>query len=131
MKEHLRIQPTGFDHLVLTVESIETSAAFYTRLGFEYIENRGRHWVRFAQNKINLHPASKPVSPFAAHPTPGSADFCVVVDGAIETIVAALDATGVAIEVGPVTREGARGPMSSVYVRDPDRNLVELATYQM
>ncbi|MDQ1130099.1 VOC family protein [Microbacterium sp. SORGH_AS_0888] len=125
------MQFAHFDHLVLTVESVDASVAFYTRLGFEYIEHDGRHSVRFAQNKINLHPVAKPLPPFAAHPTPGSGDFCVIVHDTIDRIIAEVDAAGVAIEVGPVRRNGAQGPMDSVYVRDPDRNLVEFATYTL
>lgn len=124
-----RMQFAHFDHLVLTVESVEASVAFYTRLGFEYVEQDGRHSMHFAQNKINLHPAARPVAPFAACPTPGSGDFCIVVHDTIDTIVADLDSAGVAIEVGPVRRNGAQGPMTSVYLRDPDGNLVEFATY--
>jgi len=123
------MQFAHFDHLVLTVESIDASVAFYTRLGFAHVEHDGRHAVHFAQSKINLHPVAKPLPPFAAHPTPGSGDFCIIVDDAIDRIVADVEAAGVAIEVGPVRRNGAQGPMNSVYVRDPDRNLVEFATY--
>ncbi|MDU0348601.1 hypothetical protein RWX45_07210, partial [Actinomyces sp. MRS3W] len=67
--------------------------------------------------------------PHAGVPTPGSADLCLVVDAPLDDIMADLTRAGTEIEVGPVARSGARGPMRSVYVRDPDGNLVELASY--
>ena len=118
------------DHLVLTVADLGATIAFYTGvLGLEEVTFSGRTALHLGDQKINLHEAGHEFSPRAARPTPGSGDLCFVVDGPIEAVVEHLRGHGVAVEEGPVDRTGARGPMRSVYVRDPDRNLVELAVY--
>jgi catechol 2,3-dioxygenase-like lactoylglutathione lyase family enzyme len=123
------------DHLVLTVADIEASASFYERvLGFEREFFRGpegqpRHALRFGSQKINLQDAATDTPTKARHPTRGSGDFCLVATVPLAQVVARLAAEGVAIEAGPVTRRGALGPMRSVYFRDPDDNLVEVAEY--
>jgi catechol 2,3-dioxygenase-like lactoylglutathione lyase family enzyme len=126
------VQVASLDHLVLTVASIDEAVSFYTRvLGMtEVIFGEGRRASAFGVQKLNLHQAGSEFEPKAALPTPGSADMCFVTDDDSATIAAWLDACGVAIEEGPVTRTGARGPITSFYVRDPDGNLVELATYR-
>jgi catechol 2,3-dioxygenase-like lactoylglutathione lyase family enzyme len=123
---------TGIDHLVLTVADVAASAAFYERLGLRHETfGEGRHAVVGPGFKLNLHPADgEPIEPRAARPTPGSVDVCLVHDGPLAEVVALLDDAGVPVELGPVRRTGARGPMTSVYVRDPDRNLVELCSYE-
>ena len=85
--------------------------------------------LAFGQQKINLHSAGRPIAPHAASPTPGSADLCFIVAGGIEEMLAHLQTCGVALEAGPVPRTGATGPITSVYFRDPDGNLLEVATY--
>lgn len=111
----------SLDHLVLTVRDLEASIAFYGRLGMRHEEFApGRHALRFGTQKLNLHVAEHELEPHAAHPTPGSADLCFLVDH--------LDLDELEIELGPVEREGAAGRLRSVYVRDPDGNLVELST---
>jgi catechol 2,3-dioxygenase-like lactoylglutathione lyase family enzyme len=124
---------TGIDHLVLTVTDVERTSDFYTRVaGLTPIElDGGRRALAVAdgRQKLNLHPAGAGPDPKASRPTPGSADLCLVVDTPPETLLAELAALGVDPELGPVERTGARGPMVSVYVRDPDGNLVELAWY--
>ncbi len=117
------------DHFVLTVRDVEASAAFYARvLGMERVTfGEGRQALRFGRHKINLHPAAAPFEPKAAHPTPGSADVCLIAAGTIEDVIAHLAAEKVAIELGPVARTGAEGPIVSVYIRDPDGNLVEIS----
>ncbi|ALJ18943.1 VOC family protein [Microbacterium sp. No. 7] len=119
------------DHLVLTVADIPTTVAFYaTVLGMTPHTYAGtRTALLFGPHKINLHQADEVILPRAAHPAPGSADVCLVVDGDLSDVEAELHAHGVPIVEGPVARQGAQGPMRSVYVRDPDGNLVELSSY--
>jgi catechol 2,3-dioxygenase-like lactoylglutathione lyase family enzyme len=119
------------DHLVLTVVSIEETVRFYTSvLGMtEVVFGEGRHALAFGEQKLNLHRAGREFEPKAARPTPGSADLCFVADADPTTIAAWLRTRGVSVEEGPVTRTGARGRITSFYFRDPDGNLVELATY--
>ncbi|MEF8842856.1 MAG: VOC family protein [Haloarculaceae archaeon] len=122
---------TGIDHFVLTVEDVEATCAFYADAlgaGTETFGG-GRRAIRFGDQKINLHPAGDEFDPRAARPTPGAGDFCVTTDTPIETVVEDLREAGVDILEGPVERTGAVGRMTSVYVRDPDDNLVEIATY--
>lgn len=119
------------DHLVLTVRDIEATLAFYTRvLGMEPVSfGAGRRALAFGQQKINLHPATDPVVPHARQPMPGSADLCLITATAIPAILAHLERHGVSVEEGPVTRTGALGPITSVYFRDPDGNLIEVSCY--
>ncbi|MHC1561288.1 VOC family protein [Actinomycetospora sp. C-140] len=120
----------SLDHLVLTVADLRATVDFYTRvLGMEERTFSGRTALHFGDEKINLHEAGNEFEPKALRPTPGSGDLCFVVGGPIEDVAAALTDAGVTIEEGPVDRTGALGPMRSVYLRDPDRNLVELAVY--
>lgn len=117
------------DHLVLTVADIPATLAFYTDvLGMRAVTfGDGRHALAFGAQKINLHRAGHEFEPKAARPTPGSGDLCLIADGPLEDVVAHLERAGVAIEEGPVGRTGATGPIQSVYFRDPDGNLVEVA----
>lgn len=117
------------DHLVLTVTDIEATAVFYERvLGMRIIRFAGgRYALQFGVQKINLHERGKEFEPKAERPTPGSADLCFIVETPIEEALAHLRACGVMVEEGPVQRTGATGPILSVYFRDPDRNLIEIA----
>ncbi len=119
------------DHLVLTVADIEATADFYSRvLGMQRETfGAGRVALRFGRQKINLHRAGKEFEPKAARPTPGSGDLCFIVDGPLDAAMAHVRAAGVAIVEGPVARTGATGPITSFYFRDPDANLIEVATY--
>jgi catechol 2,3-dioxygenase-like lactoylglutathione lyase family enzyme len=119
------------DHLVLTVASIDDTICFYTTvLGMtEVTFGAGRRALAFGEQKLNLHQAGREFEPKAARPTPGSADLCFIATADAATIAAWLQARGVSVEEGPVTRSGALGPITSFYFRDPDGNLVELATY--
>jgi catechol 2,3-dioxygenase-like lactoylglutathione lyase family enzyme len=118
----------SLDHLVLTVADIDRSCAFYEALGMRRVTFAGgRVALAFGQQKINLHRAGAELEPKAARPTPGSADLCFVVARPIAQIEAALAAKGLAVIEGPVRRTGARRPLMSLYLRDPDGNLVELA----
>jgi catechol 2,3-dioxygenase-like lactoylglutathione lyase family enzyme len=119
------------DHLVLTVASIEATVEFYARvLGMGVVTfGAGRTALTFGTSKINLHETGKEFEPRASHPTPGSADICLIVDDGIADVVAQLAVAGVPVEAGPVERTGATGPIVSCYLRDPDHNLIELSNY--
>jgi catechol 2,3-dioxygenase-like lactoylglutathione lyase family enzyme len=119
------------DHLVLTVADIDATLDFYTRVLGMRAETfgEGRRALVFGRQKINLHQAGREFSPRAAHATAGSADFCLITGTPLAQVQAELAAHGVPVEVGPVPKVGALGPMHSVYVRDPDANLVEIAVY--
>ncbi len=126
---------THVDHFVLTVASISRACEFYERVLGMRAETfaEGRTALHFGDQKINLHEAGREFDPRAKAPAPGSADFCLISAEPIEALVRHLEGLGVPIEVGPVERTGARsaalGPMTSVYIRDPDGNLVEIAAY--
>jgi catechol 2,3-dioxygenase-like lactoylglutathione lyase family enzyme len=122
---------TRFDHIVLTVADIGRTCEFYRRaLGMETVTfGEGRTALAFGNQKINLHQRGREFDLRAKRPTPGSGDFCLVTDEPLESVIAHLGAAGIAIEAGPVPRTGAAGPITSVYVRDPDDNLVEIANY--
>ena len=121
----------GIDHFVLTVRSVEDSCAFYGRvLGMRRLDEPKRPTaLLFGSQKINLHEVGRTFEPKAKAPTPGSGDFCLVAAVPLAEIQASLEINGVATEVGPVERTGARGKMMSVYFRDPDDNLVEVSEY--
>lgn len=122
---------TGIDHLVLYATDVERTCAFYAdRLDVADRERfDGRVALSFGSTKLNVHPAGEEYHPHAAEPTPGAADFCLLVDDPVEVLAERFEAAGVEVIEGPVDRTGARGPMRSVYVRDPDGNLVEFARY--
>ncbi|MDA1191251.1 MAG: VOC family protein [Candidatus Poribacteria bacterium] len=117
------------DHFVLTVRDIEATCAFYRdTLAMEVVTfGEGRVALRFGELKINLHEAGREFEPKATHPTPGSADLCFLTDAPLEQVVERLTTRGVALLSGIVPRTGARRPIRSIYLRDPDGNLIELA----
>lgn len=123
---------TGIDHFVLTVEDVEATCAFYSEvLDVEVVTfGEGRRALQFGDQKVNLHPAGDEFEPKAALPTPGGGDFCVTTDAPIDTVERRLRDAGVEVVHGPVEQQGAVGPMLSVYFRDPDGNLVEVANYR-
>jgi catechol 2,3-dioxygenase-like lactoylglutathione lyase family enzyme len=120
------------DHLVLTVADIEETCRFYeAALGMTRVTfGEGRTALHFGQQKINLHAVGSAIEPRAATPTAGSGDLCFITATPIGEVEAHLASCGVAIEHGPVDQTGALGAMRSVYFRDPDRNLIEVAVYE-
>ena len=121
---------TSLDHLVLTVRDRDATARFYVdSLGMRLEEfGEGRHALHFGAQKINLHLAGREFEPKAALPTPGSADLCFLTDRPLAEISARLASLGYPIIEGPVERTGATGPIVSIYTRDPDGNLIEIAS---
>jgi len=126
------------DHLVLTCRDVAATIRFYTEvLGMvEVTFGAGRKALSFGRQKFNLHPVGQTaegggerVAAIAARPMPGSADLCLIVAESAAAVVAHLAVCGIPVEEGPVVRTGALGPIESVYVRDPDGNLIELARY--
>jgi catechol 2,3-dioxygenase-like lactoylglutathione lyase family enzyme len=120
-----------FDHIVLTVADIEATCAFYRRvLGMRVVTFAGdRKALAFGSQKINLHQRGKEFEPKARAPTPGSADLCLIASTPVDEVVAHLRDCGVPVLDGPVSRTGALGPIVSVYFRDPDGNLIEVANH--
>jgi len=119
------------DHLVLTVADIDRTCAFYTRvLGMEVVHfGEGRTALKFGRQKINLHPADRIPGLVADKPTPGSADLCFITTLALAAVMTHLEECGVPVVAGPGPRAGAIGTIQSVYIRDPDQNLVEISNY--
>ena len=119
----------GIDHIVLTVRSIEKSLEFYCAvLGMEEVSfGKGRKAALCGNQKINFHEAGKEFEPKAQRPTSGSADICFLIEGPLDKAIAHLQLKKVPIVEGPVERTGAKGKILSVYIRDPDQNLIELS----
>ena len=126
------------DHLVLTCRNVKATIRFYTEvLGMREVTfGAGRKALSFGQQKLNLHAVGQTaggktgsVAAVAQAPTPGSVDLCLIVNESVDAVLAHLAACGVPVEEGPVMRTGALGPIASVYIRDPDGNLIELARY--
>jgi len=123
------MQIDHLDHLVLTVQDIQTTCEFYSRvLGMQVITfAEGRKALQFGNQKINLHQKGKEFDPKAQHPTPGSADLCFLTSMPLEHVIAHLQSCNVSLLLGPVERTGATKPLVSIYFRDPDGNLLEVS----
>ena len=119
----------SLDHLVLTVTDIDATCAFYEKaLGMAVIRfGAGRMALTFGQQKINLHQAGKEFEPKADIPTPGALDLCFIADRSHEKVIEKLTNECWPIIEGPVVRTGAIQKINSVYVRDPDQNLIEIS----
>ena len=117
------------DHLVLTVGDIDTTCSFYSRiLGMKVVEFAGgRKALSFGSQKINLHQCGSEFKPHTKKPTPGSADLCLLTSMPVNDVIDYFLEQHVKIIEGPVRRTGATGEIVSVYLRDPDGNLLEIA----
>lgn len=117
----------GLDHVVLTVSDLAVSRAFYDSLpGCEVREFAPGRWAAWVGGqKLNFHEAGSEFLPAAARPTPGGADLCFLIGGRVSAMAEVLERLGIEIIDGPVMRSGAASPIRSVYVRDPDGNLLE------
>lgn len=125
------MQIDRLDHLVLTVRDIEVTCDFYMRvLGMQVVTfGGGRKALHFGEQKINLHEVGKEFEPKAMRPTPGSGDICFITQAPLNEVIEHFRSLEIEIVEGPVKRTGAMGLMESVYVRDPDGNLVEVGRY--
>ena len=119
----------SFDHVVLTTRDLDRCIAFYTQALGMRLERfgEGRIALKFGEQKFNVHPPGYEAGIKARHPTPGSLDLCFLADCPLEDVIARLKQHNIAIEEGPSIRTGARFPIRSVYVRDPDDNLIEIS----
>lgn len=117
------------DHLVLTVRDIAATCDFYTRvLGMTVVTfDNNRKALQFGSQRINLHQVGKEFEPKALRPTAGSGDICFITSVPLDQVIAHVRSHQVEIIVGPVSRVGAAGQLNSIYLRDPDGNLVEIA----
>lgn len=128
-------QPTlaALDHLVLTVADIAATCAFYrdvlgmTPEAFQPADGGTRWALKFGAQKINLHQSGAEFEPKAAQVQPGSADLCFLSETPLEDWQQHFAALGVRVELGPLPRSGATGPIRSLYLRDPDGNLIEVS----
>ena len=121
----------AIDHIVLTVRDIASTCLFYTDvLGMKEVTGEdGRKALKFGWQKINLHTQQTDIQPQAEWAMPGSVDICLLSRTPLKEVIEELNKKGVKIIVGPVERSGANGPIRSVYLRDPDENLVEICNY--
>jgi len=119
----------SIDHIVITTANLERCLDFYTGVLGMQLERfgAGRLALRFGDHKFNVHPPGFDAGIKARTPTPGSLDICFLADVPLDEVVAGLQAHGVPIEEGPIARTGARFAIRSVYVRDPDGNLIEIS----
>lgn len=118
------------DHLVITTAKLLDCIAFYEALGFR-AQDAGGRWELFSGDfKINVHRKGQELEPKAENVQIGSADLCFEIDGSLADCRETLIKRGLEIELGIVARHGVRGEMKSLYLRDPDGNLIELCCYQ-
>lgn len=122
---------SGLDHIALTVKNINESIRFYHDVLSMQIKTneQGRVSLHFSNQKINLHQHHNEFSPHAETPLPGSADLCFISDIKIDDLINILQQNSISIEAGPVERQGAMGKLNSIYIRDPDKNLIEIANH--
>lgn len=127
------VRVVSLDHLVITVQDIPQAIKFYVEiLGMtEVTFGDNRKALSYGQQKINLHKFGEEFEPKAAAPLPGSADLCFIIDGELEEFIEHLNENNIEILQGPISRTGALGVLNSVYVRDPDQNLIELSSYSL
>lgn len=117
------------DHLVITTPQPKACLAFYEKLGFTPRDAGGRYELHAGDFKINVHILGSELQPHAGRVQPGSADLCFEVEGDLEAFKADIEAKGLCVALGIVERNGVKGPMRSLYLQDPDDNLVEFCCY--
>ena len=118
------------DHLVLTVKDIDKTVKFYEKLGMKKeIFKETRIALKFGNQKINLHKLGNEFEPKAFNIKEGSADLCFIINEPLEDLIKYLENEDIKIEEGIVERTGATGNIKSIYLRDPDMNLIELSNY--
>jgi catechol 2,3-dioxygenase-like lactoylglutathione lyase family enzyme len=123
----------SIDHLVLTITDSDATRRFYehglgmTWTTFETAEGQAREALAFGTQKINIHHAGREFEPKATHPTPGSADFCLLTDTPVAEVAHRMTTLGYAVLEGPTPKTGAVGHLTSIYFRDPDGNLIEVS----
>ena len=123
------------DHVVITVKDLNKTIDFYTNILGMKLEkflsslnnNKIRYAVSFGSQKINIHEEKKPIKPNALNPCSGSMDICFISKNKINDWVHHLVKKGINIEIGPEKKTGALGPILSIYIRDPDFNLIEIS----
>lgn len=126
-------QLSSLDHLVLTVADLDRTVAFYRdvlgmrAVSFTPADGSTRWALSFGDQKINLHQAGAEFEPKAHRATPGSADLCFLSETSVADWITHFETQGVTVEEGPIARTGATGPILSVYLRDPDLNLIEVS----
>ncbi|MCK6259165.1 VOC family protein [Fictibacillus sp. KIGAM418] len=122
---------SSLDHFVLTVKDIARTCDFYNGvLGMKVIDfQQNRKALKFGKQKINLHEAGKEFEPKAHAPTPGSADLCFITELPLTAVLEHFHQKEVQVIEGPVQRTGALGRITSLYIRDPDGNLIEISNY--
>lgn len=118
------------DHIVITTANLDACLAFYSALGFKSLKASGRWELYSGDFKINVYLKDHELEPKAGHVQIGSADFCLKIDCSIKKYWDILNQNGIKTELGIVKRHGVRGEMQSIYVRDPDENLIELCSYE-
>jgi len=124
----------SIDHIVITVSDMKKTIHFYSDiLGMEInqfyskSDNTYRKSLKFGKQKINLHEASNPYKPNAEVALPGTLDICFLTDEPLSHWIKIFNKNNVTIESGPILKTGASGPIESIYVRDPDKNLIEIS----
>ena len=119
------------DHFVLTVHNLDSTCEFYSPVqGMEVVTfEEDRKALQFGQQKLNFHAAGKEFEPKALNATPGSGDLCLITKTPLEEVIQHMKSCNVEILEGPVRRTGAMGAIASIYVSDPDGNLIEVCNY--
>ncbi len=121
------------DHIVLTTRDKDACIRFYTEVLGMKLERwhapEERLALKFGSQKINLHEWGREFEPRAHVAVPGSLDLCFIASVSLERVIETLGKHNIPLVEGPVMKTGATGPIRSVYVRDPDLNLVEISVY--